>query len=446
VKVKKKQYPKLSDRGVTCMFVGYAVNHDGDWYEMLDVNNGTVYVTRDVIWLKRMFFTQPPSADQEEGVYLPIYLPTDVKVREREPLATKDNDEEETVNTPDDEEDEDEDEKQAEGIEGEEGEATATTRSGRSVKAPSYLNEYELGNLQHGFKLTKAEERFYSQMKELGELALCAPNLPCTEEINEVGLVGAGIGGGFKHTGELKVMKYKEAMNSLDKTKWEQGVETEHEKMKTYQVFKPVDVEEVPQDAKILTSTWVMRKKADGTCRARLTARGYAQIDGLHFDSTDTSAPVVNDTTIRIVFVLMIMAGWTAMLLDVRGAFMNGRFKDDEKLYMHIPEGFEKWYPNNVVLLLTKTLYGLKQAAMQFWKEMKKALEYMNYERSKADPCLNFKWVDNKLQLWITWVDDCLVIGPKDNVTRSKEQMKKLFDCDDIGEMREYAGKKDGSN
>jgi hypothetical protein len=110
-------------------------------------------------------------------------------------------------------------------------------------------------------------------MKELGELALCAPNLPCTEEIDEVGLVGAGIGGGFEHTGELKAMKYKEAMDSPDKQKWEQGVVAEHEKMMTYQVFEPVDVEEVPEDAKILTSTWVMRKKADGTCRARLTAR-----------------------------------------------------------------------------------------------------------------------------------------------------------------------------
>jgi hypothetical protein len=313
VKVKKQQYPKLSDRGVTCMFVGYAVDHDGDCYEMLVINNGTIYVTRDVVWLKRMYFRQSPSEDEEEGIYLPIYLPTDVGVRESKRLATNDNDEEETVNTPDDKDDEDEDEKQTEGIEGD---ATATTRSGRSVKTPPYLNEYELGNIQHGFKLTKAEERFYSQMKEIGELALCATNLP--------------------------VMKYKEAMDSPDKMKWGQGVESDHEKMTTYQVFEPVDVNEVPQDAKILTSTWVMRKKADGTYRARLTARGYEQIDGLHFDSTDTSAPVVNDTTIRIVFVLMIMAGWTAMLLDVRGAYMNGRFKDDEKLYMHVPEGFEK--------------------------------------------------------------------------------------------------------
>jgi hypothetical protein len=34
------------------MFVGYAVDHDGDCYEMLDVNSGTVYVTRDIVWLK----------------------------------------------------------------------------------------------------------------------------------------------------------------------------------------------------------------------------------------------------------------------------------------------------------------------------------------------------------------------------------------------------------
>jgi hypothetical protein len=80
-------------------------------------------------------------------------------------------------------------------------------------------------------------------MKELGELALCAPNLPCTEEMNEVSLVGAGISGGFEHTGELKVMKYKE-VDSPDKMKWDQRVESEHDKMTPYQVFEPVDVNE----------------------------------------------------------------------------------------------------------------------------------------------------------------------------------------------------------
>ena len=32
----------------------------------------------------------------------------------------------------------------------------------------------------------------------------------------EIQAVGAGIGGGFDHTSELKVMKYEEAINSPD--------------------------------------------------------------------------------------------------------------------------------------------------------------------------------------------------------------------------------------
>jgi hypothetical protein len=55
--------------------------------------------------------------------------------------------------------------------------AATTTRSGRSVSAPTYLNAYEVGNIQYEIKLTKAEEQFYAQMKELGELAFSAPNL-----------------------------------------------------------------------------------------------------------------------------------------------------------------------------------------------------------------------------------------------------------------------------
>jgi hypothetical protein len=77
------------------------VDHDGDCYEMLDVNNGSVYVTRDVVWLKRMYFTQSPSDDEEEGVYLPIYLPTVVGARESERLATNDHDKEETMTATD---------------------------------------------------------------------------------------------------------------------------------------------------------------------------------------------------------------------------------------------------------------------------------------------------------------------------------------------------------
>jgi hypothetical protein len=56
VKTKTKTTPKLFDRGVHCMMVGYALNHAGDTYRMWDMKTNRVHETRDVIWLKRMYF------------------------------------------------------------------------------------------------------------------------------------------------------------------------------------------------------------------------------------------------------------------------------------------------------------------------------------------------------------------------------------------------------
>eukprot|EP00957_Ditylum_brightwellii_P196189 14948784-Ditylum_brightwellii.AAC.1 len=67
-----------------------------------------------------------------------------------------------------------------------------------------------------------------------------------------------------------------------------------------------------------------MKPKANGAKYARLNTRGYKQVDGLHYDHHNLSAPVVNDMTVRIVMILTIMAAWTAKMLDVQGAFLKG--------------------------------------------------------------------------------------------------------------------------
>eukprot|EP00957_Ditylum_brightwellii_P113579 8659520-Ditylum_brightwellii.AAC.1 len=129
-----------------------------------------------------------------------------------------------------------------------------------------------------------------------------------------------------------------------------------------------------------------MKPKASGANHARLNARGYKQVDGLHYDCHDLSAPVVNDMTVRIVTILTIMAAWTAELLDVQGAFLNGQFQNGEQLYMYVPQGFERFYPLNVLLLLLRTIYGLKQAAMQFWRALLAAMLDIKFNQKRADP------------------------------------------------------------
>ena len=99
-----------------------------------------------------------------------------------------------------------------------------------------------------------------------------------------------------------------------------------------------------------------MKKKADGTFCAWLTARGYEQIDGEHYDKDAKVAPIVNIHTVFIMLTLCMMAGWHAIIMDIKGAFLHGEFEKNRQVYMRVPEGFEKFYVPDMILLLTKTL------------------------------------------------------------------------------------------
>jgi hypothetical protein len=417
VKLKTKMTPKLRDRGATCMMVGYALDHPGDTYRMWDPRTKNVHVTRDVIWLRRMYYDPgvvPEEIGENQTVIDANNLPDDAAGEGNgndgldDAIAADTTDEGDTADT-DVEAD----------IEAEIDDWTeVTSRSGRTVRPPQRLIE-EMAALA-------VTSNYYAELAD--------------EDDDEYGLVGAGLGGGFDVTTELHVMKYKQAMKSDDKDAWMKAVDEEHQRMKDHQVWEAVPKDKVEVGRKVLTSTWAMKKKANGKFRARLNARGYEQVDGVHYDEDTKSAPVTNDTTIRIVFTLLALAGWYAHVVDVQGAFLNGRFADEEVLFMEIPEGFERHYGRNTVLRLKRTIYGLKQAAFAFWKELLLAFESLKYLRSKADPCLYYKWGEEGLVLWISWVDDCLIAGPESVVKKEKEKMKQLFDCDDIGELQEYVG------
>jgi hypothetical protein len=92
---------------------------------------------------------------------------------------------------------------------------------------------------------------YYQRLEEMGCVSL--------------GLVGAGLGGSFQDTHELHVMKYDQAMNSKDKKSWVKAVDKEHGQMEKYKVFKAVKKSALPKKAKVLSSTWAMKKKSNGT-------------------------------------------------------------------------------------------------------------------------------------------------------------------------------------
>ena len=163
----------------------------------------------------------------------------------------------------------------------------------------------------------------------------------------------------------------------------------------------------------MLTTMWAMKMKFNGTCGGRLYARGYKQVDGKHYSSDSIAAPVTNPITVRIVLMLWCMnPGWTSVIIDVEGAFLQGRFENGKELYMEVPEGFDEFYPSDVVLRMNVPLYVTKQVAYCVFKTFAKHVKKMRYKQLQAGPCLYFAWADDALVVLVAWVDDVMVLGP----------------------------------
>ena len=121
----------------------------------------------------------------------------------------------------------------------------------------------------------------------------------------EISQVGAGVGGGFENTSNLKVMNYREAMQSADAEEWKAEVQNEKERFDKFNVITVVPRNEMQKGIKAMTTTWAMKKKPSGKLRGRLNARGYDQIKGKSYYNDSIAAPVTNTNSVRIIWVLM---------------------------------------------------------------------------------------------------------------------------------------------
>jgi hypothetical protein len=110
-------------------------------------------------------------------------------------------------------------------------------------------------------------------------------------------------------------------MASFDKENWLKAIDKEHQRMIHNRVWTAVNRNEIRPNGKILTTSWTMKKKAKVSYRARENACGYEQEEGINYNEANIVAPLTNDTTICIAYVLAILAGWEPFVIDIQGAF-----------------------------------------------------------------------------------------------------------------------------
>ena len=134
------------------------------------------------------------------------------------------------------------------------------------------------------------------------------------------------------------------------------------------EVWRKTDRKKTPNTRRLIGNKWVFKLKRDGMYRARLVALGYSQIPGVHY--TDNFAPVAHDVSFRIALARMMIEKLDSLVMDVEIDFLYGVI--DEEIFMKSPAGMEEIDPglsSDNCYQLVKGIYGLCQAARQFWKK-----------------------------------------------------------------------------
>ena len=251
---------------------------------------------------------------------------------------------------------------------------------------------------------------------------------------------------------------YDEAVQHPDKDKWLKAMQAELGTMKEMNVYK---VTELPKGRKAIGCRWVLEFKEDNkgssVYKARLVAQGFSQVPGVDYGAT--FAPVIKSASVRLLAALACQQDWEIDTFDAKRAFLWGILK--EEIYMRQPKGFEEGNWRVMVWLMLRTIYGLKQSAMEWYEQVCSIMSDLGFVRCDADHALfyydggddvstgittipqpNDIPTGTAIKCFIGWhVDDGMGISNSKSVLAFvKTKIAERFGIKDLGPVLKYLG------
>jgi hypothetical protein len=192
----------------------------------------------------------------------------------------------------------------------------------------------------------------------------------------------------------------------------------------------------------VMGTKWVFCNKQDehGVVtrnKARLMAKGFAQVTGLVFE--ETFAPVDRLESIQILLAYAAHHSFKLFQMDVQSAFLNGPIK--EEVYVEQPPSFEdERYPDHVYKL-SNALYGLKQAPRAWYECLRDFLISNAFKLRKADPTLFTKACIGDLFVCQIYVDDIIFSSTNQKSCEEFSRvMTQKFEMLMMGELNYFLG------
>ena len=231
---------------------------------------------------------------------------------------------------------------------------------------------------------------------------------------------------------------YQQARNSSEGEQWQSAINDELAKMDKYNVWTVVDCQ---PNMRVIGARWVFTRKIDGqtglpsTYKARWVAKGFSQVEGLDFN--ELFASVAHKDSNRLFLSVVNHLDLECDQVDITAAFLNGDL--EETIYLNPPEGSN--IGQDKVLLLRKSLYGLKQSPRCFNKRLDKWLQSQGLVPTAADPCVYTRRHNGHFLMLSVHVDDQLIACDQRSVLNDfKRALNSEFECKDSGPVSYFLG------
>ena len=123
--------------------------------------------------------------------------------------------------------------------------------------------------------------------------------------------------------------------------------------------------------------------------------------------------------------------------LDVKTALLYAKL--DKEIYMRQPEGFVIQGQEQKVLYLLCEIYGLKQAALAWWKELESSMKILDFTHASSDAGVFLIVKNKKLVIAVIYVDNAIFFGKDKQVVKQvKQTFMDIWECHDIGKAKEF--------
>lgn len=230
---------------------------------------------------------------------------------------------------------------------------------------------------------------------------------------------------------------YAQAKRSPEWPLWRAAMNRELQSLFEKQVYSDILLDDIPEDRDTIPTKWVFDYKTDinGAVidhKARFVTKGFYQVEGV--DYTETTAPTIQDSTLRMLLQYAAEMKLTIQQIDVKTAFLNGELI--EEVYIVPPPGLPL---EGRAWRLNKALYGLKQAARAWYEKWTTALLKIGMKPSDADPCLFIPQEGRVSKIMIgLYVDDALLMGTTDQCAQIVKSIAAEFEIKDLGMLKPY--------